>query len=82
MKRSPIRDFYNRIIGWIETDELTGNQVARDFYNRILGTYEAKLDVTRDFYNRIVAKGNVLSGLILEEENKKHIVDINKRSQG
>lgn len=81
MKRVAVRDFYNRIIGWIETDEISGNQTARDFYNRILGTWEARLDVTRDFYNRIVAKGNVLSGLILEEENKHHNVDVSKKGR-
>ena len=32
----PIKDFYNRIIGYIETDN-HGNKIAKDFYRRILG---------------------------------------------
>ena len=58
-----IRDFYNRILGYIETDD-KGNKVARDFYRRILGRYDAKQDVTRDFYNRIIAKGDTTASLI------------------
>ena len=64
MKRiQTIRDFYNRILGYIETDE-KGNKIARDFYKRILGTYDAKMDVTRDFYNRIIAKGDITASLV------------------
>ena len=29
-----IKDFYNRIIGYIETDSVTGDKVGRDFYRR------------------------------------------------
>lgn len=58
-----IRDYYNRILGYIETDEV-GNKIARDFYRRIVGTYDAKKDVTRDFYNRIIAKGDIVASLI------------------
>ena len=39
MKKDAIRDFYGRIIGWVETDESTGNKTVRDFQNRILGYY-------------------------------------------
>lgn len=59
----PVRDFYNRILGYIETDE-KGNKVAKDFYRRVLGKYDAKQDVTRDFYNRIIAKGDITASLI------------------
>ena len=62
-KIQTIRDFYNRIIGYIETDD-KGNKVARDFYRRILGRYDSKQDVTRDFYNRIIAKGDITASLI------------------
>ena len=62
-KIQTIRDFYNRIIGYIETDD-KGNKVARDFYRRILGKYDAKQDVTRDFYNRVIAKGDITASLI------------------
>ena len=71
MNKETIRDFYNRIIGYVETDN-NGNKTARDFYNRILGYYDKKLNVTRDFYNRIVAKGDSVVGLIYAEEAKKN----------
>ena len=61
-KIQTIRDFYNRIIGYIEIDD-SGNKIARDFYKRILGRYDAKLDVTRDFYNRIIARGDMTNSL-------------------
>ena len=73
-----IRDFYGRIIGRIFTKP-NGDKEARDFYGRMLGTWDKNLDVTRDFYGRIVARGNMLSGLIWEEENKNHNVDISKK---
>lgn len=63
MKVQTIRDFYNRIIGYIETDN-DGNKVVRDFYRKILGRYDKKHDVTRDFYNRIIAKGDFSSSLL------------------
>ena len=70
MNKEIIRDFYNRIIGYIETDS-RGNKTVRDFYNRILGYYDAGQNVTRDFYNRIIAKGDSAVGLIYAEEAKK-----------
>ena len=81
LQKKEIRDFYGRIIGWIETDTVTGDKIGRDFYHRIVGYYEKKLDVTRDFYKRIVAKGDALSGLIWEEEQKYHAVDVNKKNK-
>lgn len=67
--KEAIRDFYGRIIGYIETDN-AGNQIGRDFYNRIVGYYDKKQNVTRDFYKVIKGKGNLLSGLIYAEEEK------------
>jgi len=67
--KTPIKDFYNRIIGFIE-DKPNGDQIGYDFYNRIVGNYESKLNVTRNFYNEIVAKGNILTALIWQEEEK------------
>lgn len=69
MTKEALRDFYGRIIGWIETDRF-GNQTGRDFYNVIVGYYDVKQNVTRDFYKRIVGKGNLLSGLIYAAEEK------------
>lgn len=63
-KTDTIRDFYKRIIGYVETDTITGDKVGRDFYKRIVGYYDKKLDVTRDFYRRIVSHGDTLVSLI------------------
>lgn len=79
MTKTEIRDFYGRKIGTIEADDVTGNKIGRDFYGRILGTYDKQSNVTRDFYGRIVARGDALSGLIWEEENKNHNVDVSKK---
>ena len=58
-----VRDFYNRIIGYIETDSI-GNKIVKNYYKRILGRYDKKHDVTRDFYNRIIGKGDLSSMLL------------------
>lgn len=63
MQIQTIRDFYNRILGYIETDK-DGNKTVRDFYHKILGRYDKKHDVTRDFYNRIIGKGDLSAMLI------------------
>lgn len=65
-----IRDFYGRIIGYVETEK-SGDKIFRDFYRRILGYYDKKLNVTRDFYKRIVARGDAGVGLIYAENEKK-----------
>ena len=66
-----IKDFYNRIIGYIETDETTGDKVAKDFYRRVIGYYDKKTNTTKDFYKRIISRGDILSALIIAENNKK-----------
>lgn len=68
----PIKDFYNRIIGYVDTKP-NGDQTGYDFYKRIVGYYDKRANVTRDFYKRIVGKGNMLTGLIMQAEvtNKK-----------
>ena len=52
-----IKDFYGRIIGYIETDN-KGNKIVRDFHRRVLGRYDKASNTTRDFYGRIVARGD------------------------
>lgn len=71
IQRDVIKDFYNRIVGYIETDTVTGNKTGRDFYNRIVGYYNKNLNVTRDFYNRIVSRGDTLASLVLQSGAKK-----------
>lgn len=69
MTREPVRDFYQRIIGWIDTED-NGDQVARDFYQRIVGYYVKSRNETLDFYKRPRYKGNMLGALISEAEAK------------
>lgn len=68
--RFTVRDFYNRIQGYIDTDGRTKVRTARDFYNRILGTYDPKSNITRDFYGKIIGSGDLTSMLIYEEDKK------------
>lgn len=71
IKKEPLKDFYNRIIGYIETDTITGNKTGRDFYNRIVGYYNKNLNQTRDFYNRIVSNGDTLASLVFQSGAKR-----------
>ena len=71
--KTMIRDFYNRVIGQIESDDRSTLKTARDFYGRYLGKYDSKSDTTYDFYNRIVGRGDLLASLIHQanEEDKR-----------
>ena len=70
MQREKITNWQGRIVGFIDTDELTGNKVARDFYGRIVGKYQKQLDITTDFYGRRLAKGDRLMMTIDMSKNK------------
>lgn len=59
----PLKDFYGRIRGYIDTKP-NGDAVAYDFYGRMLGKYIKSTDQTKDFYGRVIAKGNALTSLI------------------
>ena len=61
--KTPIKDFYGRIIGWVQEDS-NGNKKLTDFQGRIIGRYDKATDTTRDFYGRVVAKGDQLSMLL------------------
>ena len=61
--KTPIKDFYGRIIGWVQEDS-NGNKKLTDFRGRINGRYDKATDTTRDFYGRVVAKGDQLSMLL------------------
>lgn len=58
IERDKVKNWQGRIIGFIDTDTVTGNKVVRDFYGKILGKYNKKLNITQDFYGRQVAKGD------------------------
>lgn len=61
--KETVRDFWGRILGYIETDN-NGNKTVRDFWGRILGYYNRSLNVTQDFYKRVIARGDQASSLI------------------
>ena len=61
--KETIRDFYGKILGYIETDA-QGNKTVRDFYGKILGRYSKIDNTTRDFYNKIIARGDQAASLI------------------
>ena len=58
-----IRDFYGKIIGYIETQP-NGDKVVRDFGGVILGYYRKSQDVTTTFMGQIVAKGDCCGMLL------------------
>ena len=60
--RTPVKDFYGRILGYIDT-EPNGDKIVRNFHFKILGKYDHNADVTRDFYGKILAKGDQSSFL-------------------
>lgn len=64
--REPIKDYYNRIIGYIETKP-NGDKIGYYFYLRIVGYYEKNSNLTKDFYRRIVGRGDMLSSLITSD---------------
>lgn len=67
--REPIKDWYNRVLGYIETDG-QGNKKAYNFYNRLLGYYEKSTNQTKDWQRRVIGKGDLTSALIYEENAK------------
>ena len=68
MDKTAIRDFYGKILGWIETDA-EGNKTARDFYGKILGYYKKRYDHTTDFYGKVLSNGDTVVSLIYAENN-------------
>lgn len=60
-----IKDFYNRVCGWIEVKD-NGDKIVKDNHYRVVGKYYAGRNVTTDFYGRVVARGDVSASLITE----------------
>ena len=63
-----IKDFYGKIIGYIETLP-NEDRIVRDFYRRIIGRYDKKANTTKDFYGRVIGRGDLSS--LLFSLNKK-----------
>lgn len=63
MNRETIKDFYGKIIGYIDTAD-NGNKTVRDFYGRVLGYYDKGANVTKDFYHRIIGRGDMAASLL------------------
>lgn len=70
IKREPVRDFYKKILGYVDTDTVTGKKTIRTFGMKIVGYYDPKTNVTRDFYKRIVGTGDLTMMLLQQEINK------------
>ncbi len=62
--REPIKDFYGRVLGWLEDQ---GDRIiATDFYGRRVGVYDKARDFTSDFYGVRVCSGDGTVGLIMK----------------
>lgn len=62
-KQIPIKDFYQRILGWVEEDE-DGNKTVRSYHQTIVARYNKRRDVTTDFYGRILGTGDFATSLL------------------
>ena len=67
--RERVQDWTGKLIGFIDTDSVTGNKTIRDFYGKIKGKYNKRLNITQDFYGRTVAKGDQ-SAMMLTYDNQ------------
>lgn len=68
IQKERIKDWTGKVIGFIETDTVTGNKIARDFYGRIQGRYNKRLNITQDFYGRTVYKGDQVAMMISDKK--------------
>lgn len=69
MSRETIKDFYGKVLGFVDT-EANGDKIARDFYGKIVGRYKKSSNTTYDFYGKIVARGDAVVGTIYSANNK------------
>lgn len=65
MSRVPIKDRYQRTLGYIITEN-SGRQKALDASQRTLGYYYPGRDVTKDASQRTIVHGNVLASLVYD----------------
>ena len=60
----PIMNRYSQVIGYIQTNNETGDQLLTDRFKQIKGWYKAKQNITVDRYSKLVGFGNLLYGLL------------------
>ena len=63
-----IKNYYGKILGYIETDSVTGNKVAYDFYRKILGRYNKREDCTKNFYGKVLSRGDTTIALVYNQQ--------------
>ncbi len=66
MAKEYIKDFYGKVIGYLETQGT--KTTARDFYGKVLGSYDSRDNFTRDFYGKVVSRGNTVVGLLYKNQ--------------
>ena len=64
MPREIVRDRSGRVLGWYQSNAISGKIDARDSAGRWLGYCDKKLNETRDEAGRPLARGDVLPSLI------------------
>lgn len=62
--RQEIKDYYGKILGYIDYNPNTKVKTARTYLGIILGTYSEKENITRMYNGQILANGDMLTSLI------------------
>lgn len=70
MTRTPLKNEYGKIIGFIEELD-NGDKIAKDFYGKILGKYHKDTNKTHNFYGKIIGKGDLTSALVWNSQIKR-----------
>ncbi len=64
MSEETIKNSYGRVLGSVRSNA-AGDQWAYGVQRDLLGSYDSRSNITKDVNGRMIAKGNVLSGLVL-----------------
>lgn len=65
----PLKDRYSKVIGFIQTDRNTGDQILTNRFHQVKGWYKAKQNITVDRFSKVVGFGNLLN-LMLDDKLK------------
>lgn len=66
MQEETLRDFYGKIIGYVQTTP-SGDKTYRDFYRKIVARYIKASNRTVDFYGRIIGYGDIGTSLLYKK---------------